>query len=219
MAQTIRIDFVGDVTCPWSLVGLLTVFNALEAVRDDVNPELFIQPYEIHPELDRDGVIAADYLMNKYGATPEQVAAGREQTKAQAARFGFVINQGPQSKLWNTRDAHRLLYWTSLEGKTLPLLMGFYRAYFTEQRSLSDHAVLLDVVGAAGLDVARARSVLSSGEYNDDVAAKERSALNSGVVRVPTTVFNQTWTVEGAMTPQVYITTIRDIMSGELERN
>ncbi len=217
MAQPIRIDFLADVTCPWSLIGLQALLKALDTVGGDIEPRFFLQPFELNEDLGPEGANAADYAIMKYRATQEEVDLGRQQVKAQAAQYGFTINQGPQTRIWNTRDAHRLLFWTGIEGKSLPLLLAFYRAYLTEQRSLADHAVLLDAVKSAGLDVNAAKAVLTSGRYDVDVAEKEKSARLNGVVRVPTAFFERLWAVEGAQTPQVYITMIRDILSGKLK--
>lgn len=217
MAQTIRVDFVADVACPWCVVGLHAVLATLEALRDEANPELYVQPFELNPELGPQGENAVEHAIKKYGATQEQAETGLKRANDQAALYSFALNQSPRSRIWNTRDAHRLLYWTGLEGKSLPLLLALYRANFTEQRSISDHAVLLDVVRSVGLNVERARAILRSNEYGDDVHSKEQSAVKNGIIRVPTVVLDQNSIVQGAQTPQIYAQAMRDTINGRFK--
>ncbi|PZO49663.1 MAG: disulfide bond formation protein DsbA [Alphaproteobacteria bacterium] len=215
MARTIRIDFVADVACPWCVVGIHSLLSTLAALRDEVNPELYLQPFELNPELGPQGENVVDHAVKKYGTTREEAEAGIKRANDQAALYGFALNQSSRSRVWNTRDAHRLLFWTGLDGNQMPLFHALYRANFTEQRSVSDHAVLLDLVGRVGLDVERARALLSSDEFASDVESKEQSALQNGIIRVPTVVFDQRWTVQGAQTPQIYAQAMRDIISSE----
>lgn len=218
MAQPLRIDLVVDITCPWSLLGLLAIINAAAGLRDEVDPQLYIQPFELNPELGPEGANAIDHARTKYNAELQQIEAGRQQTKSLAARYNFAINQDQNTRIWNTRDAHRLLYWAHVDGKALPLLLAFYTLYFTEQRSLADHAVLLHGVKIAGFDVERARAVLSTGQYDADVHAKEQAAFAQGIIRAPTAILQEYWRVEGAQPPQIYGGMMRDIVRGVLKR-
>lgn len=155
--------------------------------------------------------------MIKYGSNPERSAASRNAMKESGDALGFTFNYGPQSRIWNTFDAHRLLHWAGLEGKQLELKEALFKANFTDQLSTSDHEVLVGAAKAAGLDDRRARQVLASGEFSDEVRRDEMLWRNRGISAVPSVIFNQRWMVQGGQPPQVFEQAIRQIVSGNTE--
>ena len=71
------------------------------------------------------------------------------------AAVGFAFNYGPDSRIWNTFDAHRLLHWAGLEGKQLELKQALFKSNFTDQRPTNDPDALADAAAEAGLDPQR----------------------------------------------------------------
>ncbi|MBX9746072.1 MAG: DsbA family protein, partial [Hyphomonadaceae bacterium] len=103
--------------------------------------------------------------------------------------------------------------------KGLEFAHTVFKANFTEVRSISDHAVLIDCARKAGLDADRARAVLSSDEFATVVRTKEQAFAKMGIYQTPTVLFNDFWTIPGAQAPQVYAQAIRSILSGEAKPN
>ena len=219
MATNIRIDFVGDVTCPWSYVGFYGLLQTIAGTQAEYNARLYIQPFEMHPDLGAQGVNATEYAMRSQNLPLEHVENAQKLVVQQAAVYGLKMALGPQTRLWNTHAAHRLLYWTGLEGKSVPLMRALYHANFVEQSNISDHAVLLEAVARVELDVQRARAILSSTEFSNDVRAKERSARESNIQRLPTVVLNQAVTIEGAHAPEFYATAMLDTVRAGIPAN
>lgn len=217
MATPLRIDFVSDVACPWCVIGLRSLMKALEAVGDDVEAEIHFQPFELNPDMAPEGENTTEHVIKKYGSNPERSAASRNAMKESGDALGFTFNYGPQSRIWNTFDAHRLLHWAGLEGKQLELKEALFKANFTDQLSTSDHEVLVGAAKAAGLDDRRARQVLASGEFSDEVRRDEMLWRNRGISAVPSVIFNQRWMVQGGQPPQVFEQAIRQIVSGNTE--
>ncbi len=75
--------------------------------------------------------------------------------------------------VYNTFDAHRLLHWARLEGRQLPLKLALLRAYQGEGKDTSNRDVLVDAARSVGLDADKAREVLESSAYADEVRAEE----------------------------------------------
>ncbi|VVM55363.1 hypothetical protein PS624_01004 [Pseudomonas fluorescens] len=44
MSSALKIDFVSDVSCPWCVVGLYGLLQALEILRNEVQAEIRFQP-------------------------------------------------------------------------------------------------------------------------------------------------------------------------------
>lgn len=138
--------------------------------------------------------------------------------KDRGAELGFTFNYGPESRIWNTFDAHRLLHWAGLEGRQLELKEALFKSNFTEQRPTNDSAALLDAAKEAGLDPARAQEILASGEFTQEVREVEEFWHGQGVTAVPSVVFNQRWLVQGGQPPETFEQVIRDIITGNAKQ-
>lgn len=215
MATPLRIDFISDVACPWCVVGLRSLLKALDDVGADVKAEIHFQPFELNPDMAPEGENTAEHVAKKYGSSRERSDAVRNALRESGAALGFTFNYGPESRIWNTFDAHRLLHWAGLEGQGLALKQALFKLNFTDQRSTSDHAALLDAVREAGLDVERARAVLASDEFAAEVRHDEEMWRANGINAVPSVIFNQHWLIQGGQPPELFAQAIRDIVSGK----
>src|SRR5262245_52779691 len=149
-AQPVRIDFVSDIACPWCVIGLRGLLQALDALRDEVTAEIHLQPFELNPNMAPQGENTFEHVRAKYGSTPERSAAARQVLKERGAAVGFAFNYSPESRIWNTFDAHRLLHWAQLEGRQLELKQALFKSTFTDQRPSNDVEALVDAAAEAG---------------------------------------------------------------------
>lgn len=214
MPVPLRIDFVSDVACPWCVVGLRSLMKALDAVGDKVEAEIHFQPFELNPDMPPEGENTAQHVARKYGANPERSAASRNAIREHGEALGFDFNYTSESRIWNTFDAHRLLHWASSEGRQMQLKEALFAANFTEQKSTSDHDVLVGAAKVAGLDAGKAREILTSGAFADEVRADEAVWRNRGINAVPSVIFNQRWMIQGGQPPRVFEQAIRQIIDG-----
>jgi predicted DsbA family dithiol-disulfide isomerase len=217
VAETLRIDFVSDVACPWCVIGLRSLLQALDSLGEDVRAEIHFQPFELNPTMPPEGENTAEHVQKKYGSTPERSQAARDAIKQSGEALGFTFNYGPESRIWNTFDAHRLLHWAGLEGRQLDLKQALFKSTFTEQRPSNDPAALIDAAKTAGLDPVRAKQILESEEFAVEVRAEESLWQSRGIHAVPSVIFNQRWMVQGGQPPHVFETAIRDIVSGKVK--
>ena len=212
MRQTLQVDFISDVACPWCAVGLASFEQALRELGDEVAVTLHFQPFELNPTMAPEGVDAADYLMAKYGRSREQLAAGRAHIAERGAAVGFTF--GERKWVWNTFDAHRLLYWAGVEGppgSQLGLKRALLQAYHGAGRNPGAHDVLLELAASIGLDGDRARAVLASHEFSDEVRAAERFWQEAGISAVPAVVINRRHLVAGGQPPEVFAQALRQV--------
>ncbi len=214
MAAKLRIDFVSDVACPWCVVGLRSLKSALERVGNDVEAEIHFQPFELNPGMPPEGENTTEHVQKKYGSSPERSAAARQALRDSGAALGFDFNYTSESRIWNTFDAHRLLHWAGQEGRQLELKEALFLANFTQQKSTSDHAVLVEAAKAAGLDGGRAREILESDAFVAEVRAEQALWRNRGISAVPSVIFNGRWMVQGGQPAEVFEQAIRQIAAG-----
>ena len=213
MNSALKIDFVSDVSCPWCIVGLNGLLQALEILRDEVQAEIHFQPFELNPKMGPDGQNITEHISEKYGSTPEQSQKNREAIRARGAEVGFAFRTDGNSRIYNTFDAHRLLHWAGIEGVQLPLKQALFKAYFTDGGNPSDHAQLAQIAESVGLDRQRAEAILASDEFADEVREEEQLWLQRGVSSVPTVVFNGQYAVTGGQPVDTFVGAIRQIMS------
>jgi predicted DsbA family dithiol-disulfide isomerase len=211
MARPMKIDFVSDVSCPWCIIGLRGLEEALERTRDVVDATITFQPFELNPDMPPEGENIVEHIGHKYGSTPEQSAANRAMIRERAASVGFTMTTSDQSRIYNTFDAHRLLHWAEGEGHQAALKHALFDAYFTHGQDPSDHAVLIAAAGKAGLDGEAARAVLESGRYAQDVRDAERLWQSRGITSVPAVIVNDRYLISGGQPPEAFEQALRTI--------
>lgn len=211
MTKPMRIDFVSDVVCPWCVIGLKGLEQALANMTDVVTADIHFQPFELNPDMPPEGQDIGEHVAQKYGSTPEQSAAARDAIRARAADVGFTIASRPGARIYNTFDAHRLLHWAAEQGQQAAVKMQLFDAYFTQGRSPADHDVLVDAAVAAGLDGAAARAMLASDRYADAVRADEENWRRQGISAVPAVIINERYLISGGQPPAVFEKALRRI--------
>jgi len=211
MTRRLKIDFVSDVSCPWCVIGLGGLEEALRRVEGLVEADIRFRPFELNPDMPPEGQNIAEHIAIKYSATPEQLAGSRAAIKARAAEVGFVIATGPESRIYNTFDAHRLMHWAAIEGRQYALKRALFEAYFTHGKNPGDHEVLMDVAAQAGLDADAAREVLASGRYAEEVRADERRWREADIHAVPTLIIDDRYMISGGQPADAFERALRKI--------
>ncbi|SHG38704.1 DsbA family oxidoreductase [Massilia sp. CF038] len=207
----LRIDFVSDISCPWCVIGLKSLEQALANAADAVSADLHFHPFELNPQMVPEGEDIGEHLARKYGASEAQGAQTREMIRARGAELGFQFDMGKRSRIYNTFDAHRLLHWADLQGRQRELKMALFEAYFTKGESPGSHEVLVRVAGEVGLDTAEASEVLASGAYADEVREEEEFFQRQGISAVPAIIINQRHLISGGQPPEVFEQALRQI--------
>jgi len=210
-AQKIQIDFVSDVACPWCAIGLSSLQQALARLDGEVDAQIVMHPFELNPSMTPGGQDAIEYLGEKYGRTPEQIAETQAMIRERGVAVGFEF--GSRTRVYNTFDAHRLLHWAGIEGKQVALKQALLQAYHTDGKDPSNHDVLVEAAHTAGLDAATAREVLDSNRFADEVRDQEREYQAMGIQSVPSIIFNRRYLVSGGQPPEVFEQAIRQIVA------
>jgi predicted DsbA family dithiol-disulfide isomerase len=215
MNTRIKIDFVSDVSCPWCAIGLSSLEKALARLGEQVTAEVHFQPFELNPQMPAGGQDIAEHLAEKYHATPEQTENNREAIRARGEEVGFTFRMDKRDRIYNTFDAHRLLHWAELEGRQQALKHALFQAYFTEGENPGDHDVLIRLAEKAGLDAVRAREILSSNIYADEVRERERFYLDQGIHSVPAVIINDRYLIQGGQPADVFERALRQVAATE----
>ncbi|MBU6165246.1 MAG: DsbA family oxidoreductase [Alphaproteobacteria bacterium] len=213
---SLRIDFVSDIVCPWCVIGLKALEQALAALGDDVVADWHFHAFELNPGMAAEGENAAEHVARKYGRPAQAGDAARAQIKAMGEQLGFVFRGGPDAMIWNTHDCHRLLHWAQLAGRAHGLKTALFEAHFSRAEPLNDPETLVRAAVSAGLDAAAAREVLASGRYADEVDAQQRWwREEQDVHAVPAIIFNGKYAILGGQPAATFEKVIGRIIAGE----
>jgi predicted DsbA family dithiol-disulfide isomerase len=201
----VRVDIWSDVVCPWCYLGTRR-FEEAVARLDTADVEVVHRAFELDPTVPPGGHDLAEYLARKFGGS-QRVAATHDRLARAASDLGLDFRWEGKRRV-NTFDAHRLAAWAlDVAGAEVQndLHQRLFRAYFTDNLDLADHAVLAALAGDAGLDAERAGEVLASGAYADEVRADERRAGELDIHAVPTFVIEGRWAIPGAQDVDTFV--------------
>ena len=200
LQHVMTIDVISDVVCPWCFIGRRRLGEALSlyAAREpECRPVVSWHPFQLNPDLPREGIDRRAYLEAKFGGR-ERADAIYERVRAAGRTVGIDFAFERILRQPNTRDAHRLISWAQARGNAEDLVEGLFRAYFLEGRFVGDREVLAAIAGEAGLSADAARAYLESDEGADTIESMDRRVRELGVSGVPFFIFDGRVAVSGA---------------------
>src|SRR5690606_12048350 len=136
-----------------------------------------------------------------------QRAQMHEPLGARGRALGFTFDHTPRTRIYNTFDAHRRLYWLREEGSPGQQHApegALFSAYFTRGENPGAHGVLLRLVGELGLDTQRAGEVLAGDAFAGAVRERARYWQGLGIRSVPAVVIEGRHLVQGGQPAQVF---------------
>lgn len=211
----LQIDIVSDVVCPWCAIGYAQLERAIGKLGDRVEVGVRWHPFQLAPYLPPEGQNVAEYTKERYGATPEQSSSSRTRITDAGKELGLEFNFSANSRIYNTRRAHKLLTWAGEAGGQTALKKAFFHAYFTEQKNVNDDTVLLDAVEAAGLDRDAAASALEDPRYDAVVDAELAHWLDQNISGVPAFIVNGKYMIPGAQDADTFVRVLEKVMEKE----
>ncbi|WEX79034.1 DsbA family protein [Sinorhizobium numidicum] len=210
--ETVNIDIVSDVVCPWCYLGKNRLDQAVASVAGDIQVIIQWRPYQLNPDLPPQGVDHKEHLAAKLGG---QAAVDRAHRTLEGLgqEDGIAFNFDAVKISPNTLDAHRLIRWAATSGEAVQTeVVGLlFKANFEEGRNVGDHAVLLDIAERAGLDRPVIAALLASEADKDAVQQEIEMAQEMGVSGVPCFIIEQQYAVMGAQSVEVLMNALREI--------
>lgn len=209
----IKLDILSDPICPWCYIGKTHLDKAL-AARPDHPFVIEWHPFQLNPDMPRDGMDRRAYLENKFGGKDGAVKAYAPVVQ-HAEDAGLSIDFEGMKRTPNTVDAHRLIHWAGLEEKQIAAVDALFQAYFVDARDIGDHDVLADIADAIGLDAAVVRKLLKSDADREDISKRDTHSRQMGISSVPTFIVAQQHAVPGAQPPEMWEKVITELLEQE----
>ncbi len=192
----IRLDIFSDPVCPWCLIGKANLDRAMES-RPAHPFAIQWHPFQLNPDMPKEGVGHVDYLAEKFGSKEKAIQAMLEVAE-HAKRAGAEIDMEKVARLPNTLDAHRVIHWAGIEGRQTVMVARLFKAHWREGADIGDAATLARLAGDVGMDAAAVARLLATDADADDIGARDMDARQKGVRAVPTFLIAQQYVVSGA---------------------
>lgn len=215
MTTQLKIDIVSDISCPWCIIGYQALNQALSNLAPEIQADITWQPFELNPQMPKEGQEITEHITQKYGISEQQAEQNRATIKERGLSVGYEFGNRGGGRIYNTFDAHRLLHWAEELGKQTELKLAFFDLYFQQSGDPSDHQQLLAVVDRLGLDVAEAKLILESDKYAADVRKQQQFYQSAGVSSVPAVIVNDKHLISGGQPTQIFEKALKQI-AGEI---
>jgi predicted DsbA family dithiol-disulfide isomerase len=204
--MSLSIDIVSDIVCPWCFIGKRRLEAALELYRARnpavAAPQVTYHPFELNPDVPREGIARADYIAKKFGA---RGYSAHDRLVQAGTPLGIAFAFDRIARQPNTLAAHALIEGARRRGVQGAVKEALMQAFFVDGLDLTDPATLVQVAVGAGLERTEAETCVADEELRRTVAEEEDEARQMGVQGVPFFIFNKRIAVSGAQEPEALL--------------
>lgn len=212
----LTVQVVSDAICPWCWIGKRQLEGAIEQLAGEVDIAIVWKPFELNPQMPKEGVERNHYRRMKFGSL--DYSAKLDARVAEAGRsVGLEFRHDLMCWTPNTVEPHRLIWLAGLLGRQDAVMEGLFSAYFAEGRNIGDREVMLDVAISAGLDETRVANALEGGEGAEEVAAELARSRLLGVDGVPAFMIGDRPIFSGAVPAQTIAAAFRQIAATRVQ--
>src|SRR5258706_4883015 len=145
------IAIYSDLICPWCYIGKRRMEEALRLLPADTPVSRSWHPFQLNPDLPREGLNRKIYRSKKFGSW-ERSQAMDAQVAVAGKDVGIEFRYDLQTHTPNTFDSHRLVWLAGISGVQDAVVEALFRAYFCEGVNFSDSRNLIEVGASAGMD-------------------------------------------------------------------
>ena len=215
--DTLKIDIVSDIVCPWCVIGFRNLKKAMEELNSELNFEISWKPYELHPEIPQEGYDKNLYMQQKFGSS------GGKSRYDEIAKIGeslnFNFNFSKAEKIPNTFMAHRLLWKSEEYHLQTELTEALFSAYFTDGLDIGSKEILAQISESIGMNKDETLKFLDSKEGGQETADLEMNFIEKSIGAVPTYFINDKYIIQGGQEPETFVSFLKKITQKENEAN
>ena len=195
------VDFVSDVVCPWCVIGYKRL--ELTAKRLALKLEMRWHPFELTPDMGKEGENLKSFLEKKYGHAFNGTMEARKTLTRLGEQLGFAYNYHEGSMRYNSFKSHQLLHFAREHHLEHPLKIALFEANFTDNQNISDINTLVDIAEKIGLDRQKSHEILKKQSYVQEVREEQKYWVELGVNAIPFMLLNKAILIQGAPEQEV----------------
>jgi len=203
MSQTLNIDVISDVICPWCYIGKRRLERAVSAVSGQQEVQVHWHPFQLNPTMPKEGISRREYRTRKFGSWERSMELDAK-VIAVGETEGIHFAFDKMERTPNTVDAHRLIWLADQHGCQDAVVEALFRAYFIEGKDIGNQQTLIDVAAESGLDPQSAENMLNSEAGMEVIVQAGELSQRHDVTGVPFFIINNTITLSGAQPPEEF---------------
>jgi len=215
--DTLKIDIVSDVVCPWCVIGFINLKKAIQQLKKHINFEISWKPYELHPEIPQEGYDKELYMQQKFGSSNGR-SPYNEIIKI-GESIGFEFNFSKTERIPNTFMTHRLLWKAEQYNLQTELSETLFKAYFTDGLNIGSKEMLSELCESIGMNKQEIMNFLESEEGGQEIADLELDFIEKSIGAVPTYFINDQYIIQGGQEPETFVSFFKKIIEKENASN
>ena len=138
------------------------------------------RPFELHPEVDKDGMSYESYF-----------AGHGTELVNNVTDYGKDVDLNINTRsLYNSRNSLKVNEFAKQEGKFEAFHKAIFKAYLEDDKNIGNIDVLLDIAEEIGLDREKTKAFIESPEAEEIVTESKNEALRLGINSVPSFIIN-----------------------------
>lgn len=209
--QTLKIDLVSDIVCPWCAIGDARLRQAMQLLEDELAFDVEWHPFLLNPDVPPEGRDILEHLSTKYGRSPAQMKDSQREIIDAAHALGLNFEKALERRSWCTFDSHRVLAYAKQQGCDAAFNRALFEAYFGRAENPTSAEVLAGIAASLGLDAERVREILAGAEYTEQIERELAHWRALGVSSVPSFIVDEKYLLAGAQPPDVLADALRRI--------
>ena len=209
----IKIEQIHDVVCSWCPIGYSNVKAALKQLDNKIEVEFKFLPFELNPEMTKDGEVIEDHLKRRNNWNTEELLRYRENLVETAMEAGLSYDFGKRTHYWNTAKAHTLLHFAEKFDKQEQVNRVLIQQYFAEGLNVDDTGSLANVASSVGLNRDDVIAAFTSPTIAAEILEKQARVNSFNVRSVPTFVINGAEVVPGANSVEFFVQHFSDLLA------
>ena len=165
-----------DNVCPFCTIGA----RRIEKLQQEMDFEVEWRPFELHPEVDKDGMSYESYF-----------AGHGTELVNNVTDYGKDVDLNINTRsLYNSRNSLKVNEFAKQEGKFEAFHKAIFKAYLEDDKNIGNIDVLLDIAEEIGLDREKTKAFIESPEAEEIVTESKNEALRLGINSVPSFIIN-----------------------------
>lgn len=201
MRDQLRVDIVSDVVCPWCLVGLQRLDNALARLDTAIAVELVHHPFLLDADAPTEGEDVVAMLRRKYGHDPFDMW---DRIEREAAASGLALDMRKQKLRYASQRSMALISAAAEKGTQHDLERAIAHAYYLSARNIADLDVLAEIAAAHGFEPGEARAIASDPVRIGAVEEGARAMVAQGISGVPFFLFDRRLVLSGCQAEEIF---------------
>lgn len=209
----IKIEQIHDVVCSWCPIGYSYIKTALKQLDDKIEVEFKFLPYELNPEMPKEGESIEAHLKRRNNWNTKELHRYRESLVKTAMQAGLIYDFSKRTHYWNAAKAHTLIHFAEKFGKQEQVNQVLIQKYFTEGLNVDDAESLADTASSIGLNRADVIAAFTSPQTAAEMLEKQARVNSFNVPSVPSFIINDIELVPGSNSVEFFGQYFSDLLA------